>query len=108
MSFYYALLASAIVLWLVYRYVTYTRVRENGFSQPNEKGSASKQENPLRAYQDIEPLHDFDWESTPPMKLRPFKPKYHLTMGKIQSSLIMVFATDRLAFQSSSGNGLPL
>lgn len=32
-------------------------------------------------YLAIEPLHDFDWKSTEPLKIRPFKPKYHLTMG---------------------------
>ena len=37
-------------------------------------------------YDDIEPLHNFDWSTTEPMKLWPFKPKYHLTMG-IQSHL---------------------
>lgn len=30
----------------------------------------------------IEPLADFDWRATPPTKLRPFKPIYHITMGK--------------------------
>ena len=98
MSFYYALLASAVVFWLVYRYVTYHRGINTAISQSNGEKKASEQENPLRVYQDIEPLHDFDWESTPPLKLRPFKPKYHLTMGKVQSSLINVFVTDRLAF----------
>ncbi|KAK4100411.1 FAD/NAD(P)-binding domain-containing protein [Parathielavia hyrcaniae] len=29
----------------------------------------------------IEPLPDFDWKSTPPMKLRPFKPTYNITMA---------------------------
>ncbi|KAK4038061.1 putative FAD binding protein [Parachaetomium inaequale] len=33
----------------------------------------------------IEPLNDFDWRATPPMKLRPFKPTYHITMA-IQNS----------------------
>jgi hypothetical protein len=29
----------------------------------------------------IDPLDDFDWKATPPMKLRPFRPTYHITMG---------------------------
>jgi len=29
----------------------------------------------------VVPLKDFDWKTTEPLKLRPFKPKYHLTMG---------------------------
>ncbi|KAF2457881.1 hypothetical protein BDY21DRAFT_385566 [Lineolata rhizophorae] len=32
-------------------------------------------------YDNIEPLLDFDWASTEPLKLRPFKPKYHLSMA---------------------------
>ena len=87
MSYYYASLASAVVLWLVYRYVTIHRSTNAAVSQSNEKRDAAEQEDPLRAYQDIEPLHDFDWESTPPMKLRPFKPKYHLTMGKEKKAI---------------------
>lgn len=82
MSYYYALLASAVVFWLVYRYVTIQRSTNAAVSQSNETKNASRQEDPLEAYRDIEPLHGFDWESTPPIKLRPFKPKYHLTMGK--------------------------
>ncbi|KAK0669215.1 hypothetical protein QBC41DRAFT_364982 [Cercophora samala] len=33
----------------------------------------------------IEPLHEFSCQSTPPLQLRPFKPKYHITMA-IQTS----------------------
>ncbi|EEH19998.2 hypothetical protein PABG_02257 [Paracoccidioides brasiliensis Pb03] len=29
----------------------------------------------------VEPLKDFNWEKTEPLKLRPYKPKYHLTMA---------------------------
>lgn len=29
----------------------------------------------------IEPLPTFDWRNTQPLKLRPFSPKYHMTMG---------------------------
>ncbi|GAB7323927.1 hypothetical protein MBLNU13_g07348t3 [Cladosporium sp. NU13] len=95
MSYYYALLASAAVLWLVYRYVTYRRGTSSAIPPSNEKKNASGQENPLKAYQDIEPLHDFDWESTPPMKLRPFKPKYHLTMALEMISLSDLLQMDK-------------
>ncbi|KIW97720.1 uncharacterized protein Z519_01304 [Cladophialophora bantiana CBS 173.52] len=30
----------------------------------------------------IEEQPDFDWEATEPLRFRPFKPKYHLTMGE--------------------------
>ncbi|KAK4201705.1 hypothetical protein QBC40DRAFT_263968 [Triangularia verruculosa] len=33
----------------------------------------------------IEPLPDFSWQETPPLQLRPYKPKYHITMA-IQTS----------------------
>lgn len=32
-------------------------------------------------YPHVTPLSSFDWSSTSPLKLRPFKPRYHLTMG---------------------------
>jgi hypothetical protein len=89
MSYYYALLASTAVLWLVYRYVTYQRGANTAIPQQNEEKKAAEREGPLKAYQDIEPLENFDWESTPPMKLRPFKPKYHLTMGKESRCFIL-------------------
>lgn len=33
------------------------------------------------AYYNIEPLHNFDVENKEPLKIRPFKPKFHMTMG---------------------------
>jgi hypothetical protein len=30
----------------------------------------------------IKPLPDFDWKTTPPLKLRPFKPTFNITMGR--------------------------
>lgn len=33
-------------------------------------------------FPEIEELRDFDWKTTEPIKLRPFKPKYHITMGR--------------------------
>lgn len=35
----------------------------------------------LNEYNDIEPLDEFNWQETEHVKLRPFKPIYHLTMG---------------------------
>ena len=34
------------------------------------------------AYMDISPLLEFDWAATEPLRIRPFKPKYHMTMGR--------------------------
>jgi hypothetical protein len=38
-----------------------------------------------RGYPPITPLPNFNWETTEPLVLRPFKPKYHLTMGTLRS-----------------------
>ena len=32
-------------------------------------------------YPPVEPLPDFDWKTKEPIRIRPFKPKYHLTMS---------------------------
>lgn len=34
----------------------------------------------------VETLENFDWKTTEPIKLRPFKPIYHLTMGMHMTS----------------------
>ncbi|KAE8421842.1 hypothetical protein BDV36DRAFT_280415 [Aspergillus pseudocaelatus] len=59
-----------------------------------------------KTYPPIEPLPDFNWETTEPLKFRPFKPKYHLTMALSNldpSTLIQMDKTykDRLAIRSS-------
>ncbi|KAE8141165.1 hypothetical protein BDV38DRAFT_268823 [Aspergillus pseudotamarii] len=59
-----------------------------------------------KTYPSIEPLPDFNWETTEPLKFRPFKPKYHLTMALSNldpSTLIQMDKTykDRLAIRSS-------
>ncbi|OOO10232.1 Protein of unknown function DUF3445 [Aspergillus oryzae] len=59
-----------------------------------------------KTYPPIEPLPDFNWEATEPLKFRPFKPKYHLTMALSNldpSTLIQMDKTykDRLAIRSS-------
>ncbi|KAF2761161.1 hypothetical protein EJ05DRAFT_497719 [Pseudovirgaria hyperparasitica] len=41
----------------------------------------------IASYQDIEPLSNFDWRTTEPIKLRPFKPKFHLTMAIENTSI---------------------
>jgi hypothetical protein len=34
-----------------------------------------------KAYPQVEPLPDFEWQQKEPVKIRPFKPKYNLTMS---------------------------
>lgn len=43
-----------------------------------------KDETKDSCYPPIEPLPHFDWKSEEPVKIRPFRPKYHLTMGMCQ------------------------
>lgn len=83
MFYLYSLLALVAVLWLLFRYVQQNRMRDRVHTPVDSKTSTTINENgdALAAYQNIEPLSDFDWASTPPIKIRPFKPKYHLTMG---------------------------
>ena len=83
------LLALAFALLLAF---VYTRLRRAGRDAvapsivENAKGSV-EQDDPLASYHAIDHLPDFDWKSTPPIKIRPFKPKYHLTMGECSNEI---------------------
>ncbi|KAE8351738.1 hypothetical protein BDV28DRAFT_14723 [Aspergillus coremiiformis] len=74
---------------------------------PHASTLESRSENEdQKTYPPIQGLPDFDWETTEPLKLRPFKPKYHLTMALSNldpSDLIQMDKTykDRLALRSS-------
>jgi hypothetical protein len=50
-------------------------------SKSKSSGSAVSDKILEDAYYNIEPLNDFDLETEVPIKARPFKPKYHMTMG---------------------------
>jgi hypothetical protein len=76
------LLASILVV------ATARRRRNVNFSQSNGLSAKAptevKDDNPSDgngSKPTIEPLPDFDWQATPPTKLRPFKPTYNITMG---------------------------
>lgn len=59
--------------------------RGNTVSQRNENeknGKTAQDEAPK-----IVPLPDFNWKTTEPLKFRPFKPRYHITMGIAPFSL---------------------
>jgi len=47
----------------------------------NATESLSKTVSRQDGYPKVEPLPDFDWKITEPIKIRPFKPKYNLTMS---------------------------
>lgn len=58
---------------------------------PPQKASkkAGYEKRYLRApeFPPIEEQSAFDWKTTEPLQLRPFKPKYHLTMGELRAPL---------------------
>jgi len=78
------LLALALTFLLAYVYIRLRRTKSHAVASAIFENTKSivEQEDPLEAYYAINPLSDFEWESTPPIKLRPFKPNYHLTMGE--------------------------
>ena len=61
--------------------------------QFSAKNAAAKKAGATREFLDapefpeIERLGNFDWKQEEPIKLRLFKPKYYLTMGKFASTL---------------------
>jgi len=70
---------SAVLLFLIWR--TIQRHREHVRYRYSQANRLPEKEPPRDPYQDIEPLRDLDWTTKPPIKIRPFKPKYHLTMA---------------------------
>nr|OQO26333.1 hypothetical protein B0A51_05184 [Rachicladosporium sp. CCFEE 5018]OQO26796.1 hypothetical protein B0A51_04379 [Rachicladosporium sp. CCFEE 5018] len=76
---------------------------DKGFSQ-DVKTPLPEKAPLVDPYSVIVPLLDFDWRSTPPVKIRPFKPMYYLTMALENmplSELIEIDNTflDRLALR---------
>ena len=66
----------ALALFLLWRLLVSRLKRDDKDVEGLGKGPTAHD-----PYQDIEPLSDFDWSTTPPARIRPFKPKFHLTMG---------------------------
>ncbi|EAW09739.1 heme-dependent oxidative N-demethylase family protein [Aspergillus clavatus NRRL 1] len=52
-----------------------------GYWNRNTPNPSKHAPDPYRGYPPIDPLPDFDWQTTEPLVFRPFKPKYHLTMA---------------------------
>ena len=50
-------------------------------SPAKRQNSVLSNENAEDAYYNITPLPDFDVDAEEPIKARPFKPKFHMTMG---------------------------
>ncbi|KAJ8106054.1 hypothetical protein OPT61_g9796 [Boeremia exigua] len=56
--------------------------------------SRDSDEKPEDAYYNIEPLEDFDVDAEEPIKARPFKPKFHMTMAIENMTLSDLVAMD--------------
>lgn len=61
-----------------------------GPSRPSLHLVLAKQQKDIKpiVYEGIEPLTNFDWKKIEPLKIRPFKSRYHLTMGSFYSSAV--------------------
>ncbi|KAF2745200.1 hypothetical protein M011DRAFT_479350 [Sporormia fimetaria CBS 119925] len=80
----------------VYNRVRKTKGVPTGATIPiaNAEKNQSSQDAEATYYQ-IEPLHNFDLETTEPEKLRPFKPKYFLTMAIQNTTMSDLVAKDK-------------
>ncbi len=69
-----------VILLLVFLSVAFFQIRR----KQNEAKKIGYEKRYLKApeFPDIEEQPDFDWKTTEPLQLRPFKSKYHLTMGE--------------------------
>ncbi len=79
----------AAVLLLLYRLL------RNSYGKTVHISSAvtGTEKNP---YNDIQSLPaEFDWAATPPLKIWPFKPKYHLSMGQYRTKPSYICSPDR-------------
>lgn len=66
----------AALLLLLWRYLS-QRIKTASETCMTAKETAAQ----CDPYATIEPLSNFEWRATPPLKIRPFKAKYHLTMA---------------------------
>ncbi|KAF2191054.1 hypothetical protein K469DRAFT_720026 [Zopfia rhizophila CBS 207.26] len=78
--------------WYLYRKIRQRRLAKTPQQHDTlEKNNATFSED---AYYQIEPLADFNLEGTEPLKIRPFKPKYHLTMALENTTISDLVAMD--------------
>lgn len=80
-----------LALLLVWNFalIAYTiwsiRATRRYFRSPSEGNTAfndeEKQHNNVDPYEDITSPPEFEWSQTPPLQIRAFKPKFHMTMG---------------------------
>ncbi|KZF24857.1 hypothetical protein L228DRAFT_265370 [Xylona heveae TC161] len=92
---------TAVVLLL-----TWHRRRSQQQQLQQQNASISGAQEKPKTFPKIEPHPEFDWQATPPVKFRPFKPKYHLSMSISRlnpSELVQMDSTylSRLEFRRS-------
>lgn len=73
-------LAIALIHHILYSMTDYEK-------QAARKAGAERQSLPAPGFPEIKSLEEFSWKDEEPLKLRLFKPKYHLTMGTLRDCL---------------------
>jgi hypothetical protein len=69
-----------IILLAAFVFMAIRQVRSK--QQTAAKAGYEKRYIKAPEFPEVKELPEFDWQTTEPLKLRPFKPRYHLTMGK--------------------------
>lgn len=85
---FFVVLAVAAHLWLRSRQRCTNSSPSVDEKTPFLHGSTGDQQNEKTDEVAIVHLSGFDWKTTEPLKLRPFKPKYHITMGTVIPSFV--------------------
>jgi hypothetical protein len=78
--------AFALAIFLIWR-----QSQRQSDKTLDDLASANEKVQATDPYEDIEPLTNFDWSTTTPFRIRPFKPKYHITMGKVSRLIPLYF-----------------
>ena len=73
------------VLWQIFTFLTRLYV---SILQPKEVINTSVSTPAVAITEDIEPLHDLQYETVPPIKYRPFETKRHVAMGMLTSFML--------------------
>jgi hypothetical protein len=87
---------SNVIMILVFLGIAFNQIRR----KQAEAKKAGYEKRYLRApeFPEVDEQPDFDWKTTEPLQLRPFKPKYFLTMGEFP---IPLRALSRLTLHTS-------
>ena len=78
--------AFALAIFLVWR-----QSQRQSEKTLDDLASTNEKVEAIDPYEDIEPLKNFDWSTTTPMRIRPFKSKYHITMGIVFGLILSYF-----------------